>query len=70
MLKLWKVCVTGEEDNIKAEPGQIRIKDNAFFIGTSDSPLQILEMQLEGKKRMPASDFIRGTAITDGTYTE
>ena len=48
----------------------LKSSDNAFFIGTADSPLQVLEMQLEGKKRMPASDFIRGTAITDGAFTE
>jgi methionyl-tRNA formyltransferase len=70
MLKLWKVCVSSPEEKIEALPGQIRIVDNAFFIGTADSPLQVLEMQLEGKKRMPASDFIRGTAITDGAFTE
>ena len=70
MLKLWKVCVSGDEERIKIEPGQIRIVDNAFFIGTLDRPLQVLEMQLEGKKRLPASDFIRGTAIPDGSYTE
>lgn len=70
MLKLWKVCITDEEESIKAAPGQVRIVDNAFFIGTLDRPLQVLEMQLEGKKRMAASDFIRGTAIVDGTFTE
>ena len=70
MLKLWKVCITGDEEKIEAEPGQIRIADNAFFIGTADRPLQILEMQLEGKKRMAASDFIRGTAIVDRAFTE
>ena len=70
MLKLWKVCVSSPEEKIEALPGQIRIVDNGFFIGTADSPLQVLEMQLEGKKRMPASDFIRCTAITDGAFTE
>ena len=69
MLKIWKTCISSEEDNIEAEPGQIRIKDNAFFIGTSDKPLEILELQIEGKKRMPAYDFLRGTAIKDGDYT-
>ena len=70
MLKIWKACLSSDEDYVKAEPGQIRIKDNAFFIGTEDIPLQILELQLEGKKRMQASDFIRGTGIADGSFTE
>ena len=44
--------------------------DNAIFIGTEDRPLEILELQLEGKKRMVASDFVRGTVIADGTFTD
>ena len=70
MLKLWKTCISGEEEVVAAQPGQIRIVDNAFFIGTEDRPLQVLELQLEGKKRMAASDFIRGASIEDGSYTE
>ena len=70
MLKLWKVCVASNDENVKALPGQIRIKDNALFIGTDDTPLEILELQAEGKKRMPAYDFLRGTAITDKTFTD
>ena len=70
MLKIWKAQVAAEDEDIKAEAYQIRIADNAFFIGTADKPLQILELQLEGKKRMPASDFIRGTAIADGSFAE
>ena len=69
MLKIWKTCIASEEEKIKAEPGQIRIKDNALFIGTGDGALEIHELQLEGKKRMPAYDFLRGTSITDGEYT-
>ena len=69
MLKIWKTCVAGAEENVKAEPGQIRIKDNALFIGTGEGTLEILELQMEGKKRMPAYDFLRGAAITDGEYT-
>lgn len=70
MLKIWKACVADEEENIEALPGQIRIVDNALFIGTEDRPLQILELQLEGKKRMPAYDFLRGTSISDGFMTD
>ena len=70
MIKIWKAVVASEEDEVKAAAGQIRIVDNAFFIGTENIPLQILELQLEGKKRMPASDFIRGTAIADGSFVE
>lgn len=32
-----------------------------FLVGTSSSALELLEVQLEGKKRMTAGDFFRGT---------
>jgi len=70
MLKLWKVGIASEDENVEAAAGQIRIQDNAMFIGTADKPLEILELQIEGKKRMAAYDFLRGTAIADGTFTE
>lgn len=70
MLKIWKAVPASEDERVKAATGQIRIAENGFFIGTADIPLQILELQLEGKKRMPASDFIRGTALADGCFTE
>ena len=70
MLKIWKACIASEDEDIEAAPGQIRIVDNALFIGTEDRPLELLEVQLEGKKRMPAYDFLRGTVIEDGTLTD
>ena len=69
MLKIWKACVAEDYENIEAAAGQIRIADNAIFIGTADRALEILELQIEGKKRMSAGDFIRGTVIADGTFT-
>ncbi|MBR4343814.1 MAG: methionyl-tRNA formyltransferase [Lachnospiraceae bacterium] len=70
MLKIWKAVVASECDKVEALPGQIRIVDNAFFIGTLDRPLEILELQNEGKKRLPAYDFLRGTSIEDGMMTD
>ena len=70
MLKIWKAGIAADYENVEAAAGQIRIIDNAIFIGTEDRPLEILELQLEGKKRMVASDFVRGTVIADGTFTD
>lgn len=41
-------------------PGQILIEGNHFFVGTGSGVLSLLEMQTEGRKSMPASDFARG----------
>lgn len=42
-------------------PGTFNTDDeNRLFIGTADVPLQILEVQLQGKRRMTAVDFVNG----------
>ncbi len=40
--------------------GEILVTDNLLVGCGSGSALQLLEVQMEGKKRMPASDFIHG----------
>jgi methionyl-tRNA formyltransferase len=40
--------------------GEIEVGDNLLVGCGSGSALQLLEVQIEGKKRMPASDFIHG----------
>jgi len=44
----------------KLNSGEIIIQKNAVFAGTGDGILSILEVQAEGKKRMPAVDYFRG----------
>lgn len=46
---------------------QIKLNEEKLYFGTSDGWLEILDLQLEGKKRMQASDFIKGFSITDCT---
>lgn len=42
------------------EPGEIKIEDRRLFIGTKSQPIQILELQLAGKKRMTAKELLNG----------
>jgi len=37
--------------------------EGRLFIATADAPLEILEIQLEGKKRMSVADFLRGVKL-------
>lgn len=42
-------------------PGELKIESNHFFVGCGDrSSLEIHELQLEGKKRTSAAEFIHG----------
>jgi methionyl-tRNA formyltransferase len=44
-----------------ASPAEIVVENGRLIVGCgSGSALQLLEVQLEGKKRMPAADFVHG----------
>ena len=48
-------------------PGTIlEAKDDNLLIATGDGLIRIYELQLEGKKRMHVSDFLRGNKIKIG----
>jgi methionyl-tRNA formyltransferase len=46
--------------NIKSTPYQIINQKDKLIIGTQDYALELLDVQLEGKKRMSANDFLIG----------
>jgi len=47
-----------------AIPGQIRIENHHFFAACAeDTWLEFTEVQLEGKKRLSAAEFLRGTPL-------
>lgn len=64
-LKLWKVCV--EPGEALGKPGEIvRVEKDTFWIAAKDGALSVWELQLEGKKRVEAADFLRGYALKKG----
>jgi|SRR4051794_2886480 len=42
------------------EPGQILTADSELVIAAGSGAISLVEVQLEGRKRMPASEFVRG----------
>ena len=63
-MKLWKAEVVSGTD---AKPGEIICVDKqSFTVQTGEGGLRILELQLEGKKRMDAGSFLRGCALNVG----
>jgi methionyl-tRNA formyltransferase len=49
-------------------PGEIRIDHHQMLVGCAQNTcLELIEIQLEGKKRMSAAEFLRGTAVPPGT---
>jgi len=47
-------------------PGVLTAHADGLLIGTGDGCVLVGDVQLEGKKRMSAREFLRGHAITDG----
>lgn len=65
-LKIWSADVV--QENSIQKPGTIvRTDKHAIYVQTGDGLLRLDEVQLEGKKRMPADAFLRGFEILDGT---
>jgi len=47
-------------------PGELRSDRRKLFAGCSDGSIEILELQLEGKKRMDAASFLNGFQLQAG----
>ena len=58
-IKLYRTVLS---DSVPEEsiPGSIQIQNEHIYVCCKDSWLEILELQLAGKKRMGASDFVKG----------
>lgn len=65
-LKIWKAEVL--EENSSGRPGEIiHLTREQIIVNTKSGVLSILELQLEGKKRMKTDEFLRGYKIEKGT---
>lgn len=60
VMKIWDADVVDQS----GESGTVISEDkDSFVIATGDKALKVNELQLEGKKRMKASDFLNGRSI-------
>ena len=63
------VDAPGSQESTPAEPapvlpGQIRIEDHRLLVACAGNTwLELIEVQLEGKKRLAAAEFLRGIAL-------
>jgi methionyl-tRNA formyltransferase len=57
------------EGSMSGDPGVLNIQDGAMHIACGGGTAIVLEeVQLEGKKRMPASEFLRGFQLKSGEH--
>ncbi|MBP3451503.1 MAG: methionyl-tRNA formyltransferase [Agathobacter sp.] len=65
--KIWKAKVVSEE-NEYATGCIIRVGKGEMLVQTGNGVLSLLEVQLEGKKRMEVDAFLRGYQVEEGTF--
>ena len=67
-LKIWKAEVVRKKTRDFVLPGTVLQADaKGFLVQTGQDILSIQELQLEGKKRMEASAFLRGYSVETGS---
>lgn len=64
-LKIWDLTVINEKDQ-SASPGRILSVDKGLLVATGQGLVQINELQVAGKKRMTAEEWIRGYRVQIG----
>ncbi len=50
----------------RAEPGSVVSAGTELVVATGEGALSLEELQLEGKRALPAGDFVRGRRIEVG----
>lgn len=67
-----KIYETKIDSYIEGEiiPGKITIKDNHMFIDCADRRIEIISLQVAGKKRMSTADFLRGSRFTGSIFAK
>lgn len=66
--KLGPVSIVG--DGTDLAPGEISVERKRVLVGTATSAVRLGEVQAQGKKRMAATDWARGTRIDQGERLE
>ncbi len=62
-MKIFETRVTDRASS--ADAGSVCIDAGRVFVATADCDIEILSIQIQGKKRMAASDWLRGLRSTD-----
>lgn len=60
MVKIYSTIPSSETASEPLQPGKWQICDGKLLAGSGEGLLEILSLQFEGKKRMLATDFLRG----------
>jgi methionyl-tRNA formyltransferase len=62
-LKLWPLAGVAGDGQVTAGPGQLRTLGTRVLVGTGTQPVQLGDVQPDGRRRMPAADWARGLRL-------
>jgi methionyl-tRNA formyltransferase len=62
--KQIKIYSASINEELFLEPGQIKTENEKLVIGCGQKSINILELQLEGKKKLHAPEFLRGFSLS------
>jgi methionyl-tRNA formyltransferase len=65
-VKLGPLSRAQDVDGVTPAPGELVVERKRILVGTATWPLRLGEVQAQGKKRMQATDWARGTRIEAG----
>jgi len=62
-LHIWKAACVSDGEPVSLRPAELRAVGRSVFVGCGNGSIELLEVQLEGKKRMEAAAFLNGNTI-------
>jgi methionyl-tRNA formyltransferase len=65
-LKIEKAAAHGTAD--QERPGTLVVAGHRLFVACGSGRLELLEVRPEGKRRMPAADFLNGARVQPGEH--
>jgi methionyl-tRNA formyltransferase len=66
-LRVWKAAPVTNSEIFKPIPARLHLQDDRVLIGCgSETSLELIEVQVEGKKRSSAQDFLHGYRPLEG----
>jgi len=55
-----KIFAVEKSEDKSLLSGELKIEENEIFVGAKDCDIKLVEIQVEGKKRMPVKDLLNG----------
>jgi methionyl-tRNA formyltransferase len=65
-VKLAPVAPRPDRADLDLAPGELAVSKNAVHVGTGSHPVELTDVQPQGKKPMRAADWARGARLTTG----